>query len=408
MHPTLLLLFLLATALPLISAQKPNTRCGTPKGTKDDFGKCPREVPCCSEHNICGREALHCGGGCKNEFSFDGSKTKDASCFKNRPGKDQKCVSGLYDFTDKTWVINEAAYNGDVNSADFTLNYVNPNNTQFGKTGGVRLALTGTSNKDPGQGARLSTTSYLMYGTFTARIKVSDAPGVVTAFISMSDEEDEIDWEMTGGQSRVGQSNYFYRGIVDNSKGGKHEFPNTNNLADAYHDYTVRWTKDSITWLGDGQVLRTVRRADTCRGNTCSFPSTPSRIQFAIWDGGAVGGGTRDWAGGMIDWSKGPFHATFQSVMIQCDGDSEPKGPPKRPDGYKPPTPILPAITEAVPYLPGYQASAMENGASSSGGQQLTPGGAQAQRSGAVGGRGAGGVGAVVAVGGVLAAAALL
>ena len=38
--------------------------------------------------------------------------------------------------------------------------------------------------------------------------------GVVTAFITMSDIRDEIDWEFPGNKTTEGQTNYFWQGVV--------------------------------------------------------------------------------------------------------------------------------------------------------------------------------------------------
>ncbi|KAJ3046482.1 hypothetical protein HK097_000818 [Rhizophlyctis rosea] len=209
----------------------------------------------------------------------------------------------------------------------------------------------------------------MTYGTFSARLKVPDQGGIVTALISMSEERDEIDWEITGENTKIGQSNYFLKGVVDHSKGGKHEFSGGQDLAAGYHDYGIKWTKDSIEWIADGRSVRTVERR-----NGQDWPSTPSRIQFSVWDGGAAGGGTRSWAGGAVDWRKQlAYPATFLSATIQCEGDPLPTGPPKRQPGYKPPNVILPEITMSVAGMAGYQEAAMKKDASSSGGQALLP-----------------------------------
>ena len=36
----------------------------------------------------------------------------------------------------------------------------------------------------------------------------------MTAFITMSDIHDEIDWEFPGDQVTEGQSNYFWQGVI--------------------------------------------------------------------------------------------------------------------------------------------------------------------------------------------------
>ena len=45
-------------------------------------------------------------------------------------------------------------------------------------------------------------------------VKTGRWAGVVTAFITMSDIKDEIDWEFPGAQTTQGQSNYFWQGVI--------------------------------------------------------------------------------------------------------------------------------------------------------------------------------------------------
>jgi hypothetical protein len=98
-------------------------------------------------------------------------------------------------------------------------------------------------------GTRLSSTRYVHYGTITARskrlqltpivrtyaiaVKTGRWAGVVTAFITMSDIKDEIDWEFPvctlskiefnsfddcighqGAETTQGQTNYFWQGVM--------------------------------------------------------------------------------------------------------------------------------------------------------------------------------------------------
>ena len=77
----------------------------------------------------------------------------------------------------------------------------------------------------------------------------------MTAFITMSDIKDEIDWEFPGANTTSGQSNYFWQGVIrvyhrfltsfssnlfyvaDKTQGLMH-----GGLSDTYsnyHDYTV-------------------------------------------------------------------------------------------------------------------------------------------------------------------------
>ena len=47
-----------------------------------------------------------------------------------------------------------------------------------------------------------------------ATVKTSRWNGVITAFITMSDIKDEIDWEFAGNATHEGQSNYFWQGFI--------------------------------------------------------------------------------------------------------------------------------------------------------------------------------------------------
>lgn len=95
-----------------------------------------------------------------------------------------------------------------------------------------------------------------------------------------------------------------------------------------YHDYTIDWTPDKITWSIDGQVGRTKERKDTwnATSNQWEYPQTPARVQISIWPGGLASNakGTIDWAGGEIDWNgddiqtNGYYYTQFESVEVKC------------------------------------------------------------------------------------------
>ncbi|KAJ3143792.1 hypothetical protein HK101_003075, partial [Irineochytrium annulatum] len=355
---------------------------------------CGHDDPCCSSVFICGRDAIHCGDSCQSQYSYNNATTikstpnPDASCYGERFGK--QCYSGYYVFDGKTWVINADAYTGDAMTADFVAEPLGlrNGNLRFGSTGGVLMALAPKAN-DPtlpwvkdaatGQypaalGARLTSTSYLNYGTIKAQLLTSGTAGVVTAFISYSDEKDEIDWEITSENTTPStvQSNFFYRGVIDYTKSKPFTTPDQSITSQTPVTLQVDWTSTSITWLVNGVAQRTVNKADTCSDQAmtnCSFPSTPSKIQLALWDGGAGSQGTRDWAGGYVPWDsvtadpagQPGYAATFLNVMIQCAGDPTPTGPPARKLGYYAPSLNEPAINVSVPYLPFYSANAMGN-----------------------------------------------
>ncbi|KAJ3262163.1 hypothetical protein HDU77_000449 [Chytriomyces hyalinus] len=362
-------LLLVSTAL-IASAQ---SSCGYQNANST----CGPSAPCCSEFGSCGTSPLHCGGFCQSQFSA--KVGGNIPCYGSKFGK--KCTSGLYNFDSKTWVINADAYNGDSATADFVIDPLglDNGNARFGANGGILASITAqpqnwvlqdSSNPDSwpaALGVRLSSTSWMLYGRFGARFKTPGVGGIITAFISFSEERDEIDWEMTGRDSKVVDPNYFYRGVSGGvfaqGDGVKIALPFETNTQ--FTDFDVDWTKDSISWIVNGETKQQLLRTDTCdsAGQNCKFPSTPSKIQFALWDGGAGAPGTRSWAGGYIPWSKTSFstgfNATIKSISIQCDGDAAPKGPPTRPAGYGAPSLMEPVINVAVEGLTGYDAKAM-------------------------------------------------
>ena len=121
--------------------------------------------------------------------------------------------------------MNTTYYGGNATEYDWTLDKGQIINTN---TSGGELALLLTETNG---GTRLSSTRYLHYGSVTARrtlplnspsmsmltmlpVKTGRWGGVVTAFITMSDIKDEIDWEFPGNTTTEGQTNFFWQGLI--------------------------------------------------------------------------------------------------------------------------------------------------------------------------------------------------
>jgi hypothetical protein len=97
------------------------------------------------------------------------------------------------------------------------------------------------------------------------------------------------------------------------------------------HTYEIDWNPDTITWSINGNVVRTLNKADTWNdtSNMYNYPQTPARVQLSLWPGGLPtnGKGTIEWAGGLVDWNS-PYMATagntkyyyaaFSEVDIEC------------------------------------------------------------------------------------------
>ncbi|KAI0697054.1 concanavalin A-like lectin/glucanase domain-containing protein [Cytidiella melzeri] len=278
---------------------------------------CGASAPCCSEYGFCGTGSF-CLGGCNPLFS----QSLD-SCAPS-----PVCEPTTHTFPDLSRVaMNASDYDGNATAFDWVLDKGNILNTNV-SGGELGLILTETNG-----GTRLSSTRYVHYGTITARLKTGRWAGVVTAFITMSDVKDEIDWEFPGDETLNGQSNIFWQGVVPAQTQGETHNISSDSFSN-YHDYTIDWKPDTLTWSIDNNVVRTLQRSDTVDSKGIShFPNTPSRVQLSLWPAGinTSAPGTVAWAGGMINWadpdyvSAGHFYALVQSVSIKCsDPESEP------------------------------------------------------------------------------------
>ncbi|KAI0792520.1 concanavalin A-like lectin/glucanase domain-containing protein [Abortiporus biennis] len=290
----------LLAIVPAVSAQGGQTCNSTTP--------CSSSAPCCSEFGFCGTGDF-CLGGC-NPLS---SHALD-SCMP-----EPVCQNANHTFADFSRILsNSTQFGGNASEYDWVINSGSILNTTANE---LAMTLTETNG-----GTRLSSTRYVHYGTITATLKTGHWAGVVTAFITMSDIKDEIDWEFPGAQTTQGQSNYFWQGYVPTPTNGNTSDGLTDTFSN-YHDYTIDWQPDTLTWLIDGKTVRTLKRSDTVDSTgVARYPSTPSRIQLSIWPAGinTSAPGTVEWAGGMIDWTDpeykaaGHFYALVKSVSVKC------------------------------------------------------------------------------------------
>jgi len=277
---------------------------------------CPTSAPCCSEFGFCGTGTF-CLGGCDPLAS-----NTLQSCMPN-----PVCENAYHTFADFSRVLsNSTLYTGNATRYDWSVDQGQIINTN---SSGGELALILSEQNG---GTRVSSTRYIHYGQITTRLKTGRWAGVVTAFITMSGIKDEIDWEFPGNKTTQGQTNFFWQGVIPSATAGI----TVGNLTDTfsnYHDYTIDWTPDQLSWSVDGNVLRTVKKTDTLDSNgVAHYPSTPARIQLSLWPAGisSMPQGTIDWSGGMIDWSDpdyqaaGHFYALVSSVNVTCADPSTP------------------------------------------------------------------------------------
>jgi len=273
---------------------------------------CPEDSPCCSQYGDCGTGA-YCLGGCDpiNSFSLDACVPMPV------------CQSKQYQFSDLSGVQANTEYLGDASKADWSSS---GEPSEYSNS--VLLTMAeGTV------GTLLASTHYVWYGKIGARMKTSAGAGVVTAFILLSDTKDEIDFEFVGTDLLTAQSNFYSLGITNYNNGKNLSIP-SDSMAN-FHDYEIDWSPEQLTWSIDGQVLRTLKKADTFNetSNRYSYPQSPARVQLSLWPAGLPTNpeGTINWAGGEISWTSpymtnGYYYAQFDSVSVDCyDAPSDAK-----------------------------------------------------------------------------------
>lgn len=153
---------------------------------------------------------------------------------------------------------------------------------------------------------------YIMFGKVEVVLQAAKGQGIVSSFYLQSDDLDEIDIELFGGDAYEFQSNWFSKGDTTTYDRGEYHATSSSPLEN-FHTYTIEWTKDFITWSLDGSVVRTLK-PDNGQG----FPQSPMYIMAGVWAGGDPSNeiGTIEWAGGLTDYSELPFDMYIKSVIV--------------------------------------------------------------------------------------------
>lgn len=264
--------------------------------------ECPEELPCCSQYGTCGTGS-YCLGGCDPRRSFN------LSACMPQPRMD----SFSDDMTDLNNFIEYTEYLG--NASEYDWQY-----TGYLGTHDNALLL---QMPNQSAGTVVSSTKYFWYGKVGATIKTSHGTGVVTAFISFSDVQDEIDYEFVGYNLTAPQTNFYALGILNYTNSVN---ASSTDTYENWHYYEFDWLEDRVEWLIDGKVVRTLNKDDTWNETTSryDYPQTPARVQFSLWPAGSDlnGIGTIAWAGGAIDWDGqdikdyGYYYAYVKNVTV--------------------------------------------------------------------------------------------
>ncbi|KAH7632584.1 concanavalin A-like lectin/glucanase domain-containing protein [Sordaria sp. MPI-SDFR-AT-0083] len=165
-----------------------------------------------------------------------------------------------------------------------------------------------------GDAPTIATNWYIFFGRVEVLMRAAPGTGIVSSVVLASDDGDEVDWEILGGNNDEVQTNYFGKGnLTLFNRGGKTP---VHNVQGTTYSYAIDWQIDQLTWYVDGQAVRTLKKEDAVGG--LNYPQTPMKLKIGSWAGGDPDNapGTIAWAGGVTDYTKGPFTMYVEKVSV--------------------------------------------------------------------------------------------
>jgi beta-glucanase (GH16 family) len=165
-----------------------------------------------------------------------------------------------------------------------------------------------------GDSPTVKTNFYLFFGQVEVIMKAASGQGIISSIVLESDDLDEVDWELMGGNTTDVETNYFGKGNTTTYDRAIY-YP-LETPQETWHNYTLDWSAAKIDWYIDGNIVRTLDHDDANGGE--NFPQTPMNLRLGIWAGGdpKEPNGTIEWAGGLTDYSQAPFTMQVKSVRV--------------------------------------------------------------------------------------------
>ncbi|KAL1583232.1 hypothetical protein WHR41_07855 [Cladosporium halotolerans] len=161
-----------------------------------------------------------------------------------------------------------------------------------------------------GDSVRVQSDFYIFYGRVEAIMQAAPGTGVISSVNLLSDDLDEIDWEVMGQNTTNVFNNWYGKGNRTQNHG---EEPVLADSQTGFHNYTIIWTEQELEFWLDGQQVRTVPA-----GEPGNYPQTPCYINLSLWAGGDPDNepGVIAWAGGETDYDAGPYTMKIKSLKV--------------------------------------------------------------------------------------------
>jgi beta-glucanase (GH16 family) len=167
-----------------------------------------------------------------------------------------------------------------------------------------------------GDSPTIQSNFYIFFGTVSVIMQAAKGQGIISSIVLESDDLDEVDWEIIGGNTTHVETNYFGKGNTTSFDRAIY-YPVTRAPQDGYTNYTIVWTKEKLEWWIDANLVRTLPYGEANGGH--NYPQTPMNIRLGIWAGGDPKNpnGTIEWAGGLTTYGKESYNMFVKTVDVQ-------------------------------------------------------------------------------------------
>lgn len=204
----------------------------------------------------------------------------------------------------KTWYVSDGWDNGNHQNCTWSKRQVSIENGVLELT--FEQRKTGKRDYVCGE---IQTRKRYGFGTYEARIKTADGPGLNSAFftyIGPTDKKphDEIDFEVLGKDSGKVQVNQYI-----SAKGGNEKLIDVAGGANAgFNDYAFVWEQGRLRYYLNGALVQDVT-------DPAKIPVNAQKIFFSLWGTDTLS----DWMG-KFDY-KGPTKMQIDRVAFTAPGD---------------------------------------------------------------------------------------
>lgn len=123
------------------------------------------------------------------------------------------------------------------------------------------------------------------YGKIEFRMLVATGSGVISNFFTFkhgseqaSTYWEEVDIEVFGKNGANSWQSNIFTGQGNTNLNRSEQVHQENGLGQEYHTYTVQWKPNSITWMVDGETVRTTI------GGQANDIDDPTSLRFNLWN----------------------------------------------------------------------------------------------------------------------------